>query len=214
MNGLVRNHRAPELGIDLFKRGQHMKSEMSELTRRLKPVLASLSKKEERRAVKAATEHFVAETGRTADIRYRILSTEIRIEKPPKRGAMPERLIRVLIADYTNQRNLDISVNAKGEVVQSEALRGLQPAFHPDEIREAKEFAQRDRRVARLAKTTGSFAGAFASDLSLERGRRMVGLHYLAATKDGAARPLATVVVDLASGEVIDFRDDKAEGGS
>jgi hypothetical protein len=190
-----------------------MNSDMSDLTRRLKPVLAPLSKKEERRAVNAATEHFTAEIGRQADLRYRILSTEIRIEKPPKRGAVPERLVRVLIADYTNQRNLEISINGKGKVVQSEVLRGLQPAFHPDEIQEAKEFAQRDQRVARLAKTTGAFAGAFASDLAHERGRRLVGLHYLAAEKGGTAKPLATVVVDLATGEIVDFRDDKAEGG-
>jgi hypothetical protein len=191
-----------------------MKSDMSDLTRKLKPVLVPLSKKEERQAVKSAVEHLIAEIGSGHDLRYRILGAEIRIEKPPRRGDVPERLIRVLIADYSNQRNLDISVNHKGKVVQSEVLRGLQPAFHPDEIQEAKEFAERDKRVARLAKMSGSFASAFASDLALERGRRLVGLHYLAAAKSGEVKPLATLVVDLASGEIVDFRDDKVEGGS
>lgn len=191
-----------------------MKSDMSDLTRRLKPVLAPLSKKEERQAVKSAVEHLTAEIGSEHDLHYRILGAEIRIEKPPRRGDVPKRLIRVLIADYSNQRNLDISVNHKGKVVQSEVLRGLQPAFHPDEIQEAKEFAERDERVARLAKMPGSFASAFASDLAVARGRRLVGLHYLAAAKSGEVKPLATLVVDLASGEIVDFRDDKAEGGS
>ena len=189
-----------------------MKSDMSDLTQRLKPVLAPLSKKEERQAVKTAVEHLTAEIGSEHDLRYRILGAEIRIEKPPGRGEVPERLIRVLIADYSNQRNLDISVNHRGKVVTSEVLRGLQPAFHPDEIQEAKKFAERDKRVARLAKMPGSFASAFASDLALERGRRLVGLHYLAAAKSGEVKPLATLVVDLASTEIVDFRHDRVEG--
>jgi hypothetical protein len=96
-----------------------MNSDMSNLTRRLKPVLVPLSKKDERKAIKAAVEHLTAEIGNEHDLHYQILGAEIRIEKPPRRGDVPIRLIRVLISDYSNQRNLDISVNHKGKVVQS-----------------------------------------------------------------------------------------------
>jgi hypothetical protein len=194
------------------KRAQLVRSDMSELTRRLKEVLTPLSKAEERQAIKSAVAHMTAEIGSGDAFRYRVLGAELKIEKPSKRRGVPQRLIRTLIADYSNQRNMDISVTPEGKVIQSGILHGLQPAFHPDEIMAAKKIAERDQRMARLAKVTGSFASAFATDLSVEHGRRLVGLHYLSASKSGAVKPLATVIVDLYSNDIVHFRNDKAEG--
>ena len=186
-----------------------MQAVMSDLTRRLKTVLAPLRRSEERQAIKAAVAYATEENANQDQFRYRVLGAELSIEKPPKRGAVPQRLIRVLIADYSAQRILDISVDHKGKVMQSEVLSGQQPAFHPDEIREAREIAERDRRVASAAKQAGAFASAFAADLGRESGRRTVGLHYLAAIQSGGARPLVTVAVDLCGGEIVAFRDDR-----
>ena len=183
-----------------------MEALMSDLTKRLKTVIAPLKRSEERQAVRVAVTHVTA--GSEGRLRYRVLGTELNIEKPPKRGAVPQRLIRVLIADYSGQCIHEISVDHQGRVVQSEVLHGQQPPFHPDEIREAKEIAERDRRVARTAKQAGAFASAFPSELGRDSGRRTVGLHYLAATRSGGARPLVTVAVDLCGGEIVAFRDD------
>ena len=184
-----------------------MQAVMSDLTKHLKTVLAPLRRSEERHAVRAAVAHVTA--GSAGPLRYRVLGAELNIEKPPKRGAVPQRLIRVLIANYSGPCIHDISLTHQGKVMRSEVLRGQQPTFHPDEIREAREIAERDRRVASAAKQAGAFASAFASDLGRESGRRTIGLHYLAATRSGGARPLVTVAVDLCGAEIVAFRDDR-----
>lgn len=185
----------------------------SELTQRLKPVLASLKKREERRAVKAALAHVTVDTGPGEQPRVRVLGSELHVEKPPKPDGLPERMIRVLVVDYGNRRIHDVKVDSRGSVAKGEVLRGRQPAFHPDEVRDAREIAERDERVAPLAKLDGSFAGAFAPHGSTEAGARLVGLRYLQATGDGGARPLATVSVDLFEGELKTFMDDTDTGG-
>lgn len=190
-----------------------MKSYMSDLTREYKRVLAPVGKAEERRAVRAAVDWLIAQAGETRDLRYRVLGAELRIEKPRRREEVPPRWIEVLIADYTHRRNLQVTLDADGKVVEGGALAGLQPAFHVDEVREAREIAERDPRVKRWAKVKQSFAGAFAPDADREN-RRLVGLRYLAAEAEDQARPLGTVVVDLYGCEIVDLRDYTTQGGA
>jgi hypothetical protein len=190
-----------------------MASEMSDLTRRLRPILAPMRRREERQAIKAALAQVSRDYGPGTKPRVRALGAEIHIDKPREREALPERLIRVLVADYGNNRIFDVRVGGDGQVVSSETVNGYQPAFHHDEIREAREIAERDERVANLARMPGSFAGYFLSDLAGDSGRRLVGLHYLATTEDGGAKPLATVVVDLYDNEIVSFSDDGMFGG-
>ena len=185
---------------------------MSDLTRTYKKVLAPLGKTEERRALRAAVEWMTAQAGNARDLRYRVLGAELRIEKPRRREEVPPRWIQVLIADYTNRRNLRVTVDSEGGVVEGGELGGLQPAFHADEVREAREIAEGDRRVKRWAKTKGAFAGAFAPVADREN-RRLVGLRYLAAGKEDQSRPLGTVVVDLYGREIVGFTD-FTEGGA
>jgi|SRR5215216_623530 len=183
-----------------------MKSYMSDLTRAYKRVLAPVGKAEERRALRAAVDWMTAQAGNARDLRYRVLGAELRIEKPRRREEVPPRWIQVLIADYTNRRNLQVTLDSEGSVVEGGELGGLQPAFHADEVGEAREIAERDPRVKRWARTKGSFAGAFAPDADREN-RRLVGLRYLAEEKEDQARPLGTVVVDLYGRELVDLTD-------
>jgi hypothetical protein len=190
-----------------------MKSYMSDLTREYKRVLAPMGKTEERRAVRAAVEWMAAQAGNARDLRYRVLGAEIRIEKPQRPKEVPPRWIRVLIADYTHRRNLQVTIDSEGSVMEGGDLAGLQPAFHMDEVQEAREIAERDPRVKRWAKARRSFAGAFAPNADREN-RRLVGLRYLAAEKEGQAKPLGTVVVDLYGSEIVDLREYTTRGGA
>src|SRR5438128_257604 len=108
-----------------------MKSTMSDLTRQLKPVLRPLNKAEESRAIKSAVASLLTDIG-NAEPRFRVLYTELRIEKPPERSDVLKRLIQVFIADYGNGRNVGVTVDSEGEIVESHALN-FQPSFHVDE---------------------------------------------------------------------------------
>jgi hypothetical protein len=193
-----------------------MASYMADRTRQLEQLLSPLGEAEERRAVSAAIDWTTAQAGGARDLRYRVLGANLRIEKPRRREEMPPRWIRVLIADYTHRRNLEVTVDGAGAVVEGGELAGLQPAFHRDEVREARQIAERDPIVARWARAERSFAGAFAPNADREN-RRLVGLRYLAALAaedQGQSTPLGTVVVDLYGGTVVDIKDYTTAGGA
>ena len=178
-----------------------MKSAMSDLTRRLKPVLAPLSKAEESRSIKSAVASLFP--GRSnPKARFRVLGAELRIEKPPERDTVPRRLIQVFIADYGNGRNVGVTVDGKGKIVESLTL-DFQPNFHADEVYEARQIAERNERVRRLAKTRGAFTGTFAPHQAAENGHRMIGLHYATTERGGQTKPLGFAVVDLYTSEIV-----------
>jgi hypothetical protein len=181
-----------------------MRSDMSSLTRQLGSVLAPLSKGEERQAIRAAVNQLTAEIGRTAEARYRVLGAEISIDKPARRGAIPKRLIQVLIVDYGNRRNLRFLVDSRGEFTERTVLRH-QPPFHRDEIKEARAIAEQDARVAELARLRGSFVSAHAPMMAAEAEGRRVGLSYTLAARGRAPQPLALVVVDLCERRLVAF---------
>lgn len=186
-----------------------MRPEMSSLTTRLAPVLGPLGKKEERRAIKAALDWLAVDLSGLEEARFRVLGAELRIDKAPRPRGVARRLVRVLIADYTNRRNVDVTVDAEGRVLKGLAFHGFQPAFHGEEIGEARDIAEHDPRVAGLVKRRGAFPLPFAPGHGTEPGPRAVGLHYLVATRGGGAVPLATVVVDLYEQAVASFEDER-----
>lgn len=191
-----------------------MRPEMSSLTKRLAPVLAPLGKRDERRAIKAALDWLAVDLGGLEEARFRVLGAELRIDKAPKPRGVPRRMVRVLIADYTNRRNLDVTVDARGRVLKGTAFRGFQPAFYVEEIAEARDIAEQDTRVSGVVKRRGAFPVPFAPGHGAEPGPRAVGLHYLMATRGGAAAPLATVVVDLYEQAVTSFEDERRGQGT
>jgi hypothetical protein len=163
-------------------------------TRQLEAVLAPLGEEEQQQAIQAAKARIDRETDR-----YRILGAEVMVEKPTDPDLAPERLIEVLAADYANRRGLRVLVRPTG----AEEIEVLvyEPVFHPDEIAEARQIAERDERLAELARREEHFVTPFSPASVV--GARVIGLRYLLAEGDGAARLVASVAVNLPAGEVI-----------
>jgi hypothetical protein len=108
----------------------------------------------------------------------------------------------VLVADYSRKRNLDILVDRHGKILRMESYRGFQPAFHDEEIAEARTIAASDTRIAPLARQRGVAVSAFGPAQILPQSSRLVGLRYALVSKAGAPRLLASVVVDLCAREI------------
>src|SRR3977135_1601791 len=105
-----------------------MKSEMSELTRKLVKAIGPLTAKEERVAIKTATAH----VAKDLSDHHRILGVELRIEKPADGGKV-ERKLGVLILDYGSRRNFEVLLNATGNVIGVADLGSRQPAYTREE---------------------------------------------------------------------------------
>ena len=109
-----------------------MKSEISEPTRKLVPVIGPSKAEEDQAAIKAAKAHIAKDLSD----HYRILGPELRIDKPPDGGKV-ERMLGVLILDYGNRRNFEVLVNATGKVVRIVDFGSVQPPYTSKEIKAA-----------------------------------------------------------------------------
>jgi hypothetical protein len=90
-----------------------MKSYMSDLTRSIRKVIAPLSKAKEHRIIKSVTTHMTKNRGgEAAAARFRVLEIQLSIDKPSKPKSIPQRLIRVLVADYRNKQNLEFVLDS------------------------------------------------------------------------------------------------------
>jgi Cu2+-containing amine oxidase len=187
-----------------------MKSYMSNLTRRIRKVIAPLSKAEEHRIIKSVTTHMTKNYGGGTKARFRVLGIELSINKPPKRESIPQRLVRVLVADYRNKQNVEFVLDATGKIIKAEKYAGLQPAFHKDEIREARTIANRDNRLVHVAKRRGVFVNDFAPETSPENSFRIVGLSYVFKTKDNVFQQLTRVLVDLSEQKILSLESTEA----
>lgn len=173
----------------------------------LERVLAPLDEEEAERAMRSA-EASLTERPR----RYRLLGAQLAIEKPQGQSGLPDRLVEVFVADYDNHRSLRLVVGADGGVVGSEVL-GYEPPFSADEISEARRLAERDESLARLARREELVVSTFAPSTA-PLGERHVGLRY-ALPEEDLALPVASVLVNLAAGEVLrsDIEERVREGG-
>jgi hypothetical protein len=186
-------------------------SYMSDLTRSIRKVIAPLSKVEERRIIKSVTTHMSKNYGGKAAARFRVLEMQLSIDKPPRRESIPQRLIRVLVADYRNKQNLEFVLDAQGKIIRLEEYRGLQPAFHKEEIREAQTIAKRDSRLAHVTKRRRVFISDFAPETIQENNSfRIVGLNYVLKAKDNVFQQLARVLVDLSEQKVVSLESTEA----
>ncbi len=182
-----------------------MKSEMSELTRSLIPVIRPLKSKEEQAAIRVAKAHVAKELSD----HYRVPGAELRISKPSIGGKV-QRMLGVLILDYGNRRNIEVLVDGSGKVVQVTDLHGAQPAFSREEIDEARAIAEQDSRVGRFAKLKGSFVSEFGPERTGDHSRR-IGLRYARVLKGRLSSVLARAVVDLSDRKLVDFEETPAE---
>jgi Cu2+-containing amine oxidase len=188
-----------------------MKSYMSDLTRRIRKVIAPLSKAEEHRIMKSVTTRMTKNYRGEAAARFRVLELELSIDKPPRRESIPQRLIRVLVADYRNKQNLEFVLDTQGKIIRLEEYRGLQPAFHRDEIKEARAIAKRDSRLAHVTKRRGVFISDFAPETVQENSFRIVGLsYYLLKARENIFQQLARVLVDLSEQKVVSLESAEA----
>lgn len=181
-----------------------MASPMSDLTASLKRVLAPLGTREERAAIRSAVEYFRNTQHGSGELRYRVLGAELRIEKPRLRESVPPRLVDVLIVDYGGKQTLRLTVDRTKKIVQSEALT-FHPAFHPDELKEARAIAERAETFPRTARGRRVFVMTFVPDGP--SGHRRVGLHYLLRGDDAMPTPLAIAIVDLSQASLVSVEE-------
>jgi hypothetical protein len=169
-------------------------------------MLAPLDEREAERAIGAALERV------GAGIDNQLRGYELLIEKPPRQSDLPLRRVRVLIGEPASEVVYEVIVDDAGEVVSADRQEGQNFPFLPEEIERAEEIAARHERVAQLLQRSDVRTGAFHPPHH-EAGHRLVGLHYV--TSDPAAVDvLATVVVDLATGEVDSFANDEPSAPS
>jgi hypothetical protein len=187
-----------------------MPSNTSEATRRLRRLIAPLSPAEERQATEAAVAYIKSEAG--AEVRFRVLGAELSIDKPANPEELPMRLIRVLAVDYDRQRHLDFTVSTRGRIVQVTDYPGTQPAFHNDEIREARDITESDEQVARVVQGQDTVASPFVPMRDAADRNRLIGLHYAAIRRSQPARFLGSAVVDLTAHRLVSFEAAQLEG--
>lgn len=170
---------------------------------KLRAILKPVGAREESAATKAGLERLRQEGKLASDARSRVIRVALAIEKPDRRDAEPQRLIEVLIADYSARRVHRLLLDARGGVIRGEELT-YQPPFHADEVKEADRITRRDRRVARIARTRGAFASPFVPAAQEGERSRLVGLRYAVPAR-GEVVQVGTVVVDLSRRELVSF---------
>jgi hypothetical protein len=169
---------------------------MSELTERFGDAAGPLEEDEAERAIVAVLRAIQERYGQA---RLTVHGAELRIGKP-RRGEVPDRLVRVVVDDLTNHGVHDASVDAQGEVVAIDLRRGLRLPYLPEETAAARRIADEHDEIRVFFGEAQPEVFAFAPAVEQEDGHRRIGLHYLAAGRE----PLRAlrVVVDLADGVI------------
>jgi hypothetical protein len=170
---------------------------------KLRATLAPLGKREARRAIAAARSELESSLEASAAERLRVLGAELVVRKP-SRGTIPVRLVDVVIRDGARQRNVSVLVGGNERVVAVEELE-FQPDIQPDEIEEAREIAERDRRVSAVARRRGAFVSVFVPAGHDGAKARLVGLRYAALARRETVAHVASAVVDMSAGELVSF---------
>jgi hypothetical protein len=181
------------------------KAARSASTAKLRAVLAPLRAREEKAATTAAIDGLRRDAKLAADARFRVIRVVLAIEKPERRESVPQRLVEVVLADYTARRVYRAVVDGRGRAVGIEELM-YQPPYHLDEVKEAHAIARSDQRFARIARAKGVFASPFVPAAQDGERSRLVGLRYAARAKDRVAQ-VGSAVVDLTRRELMSFEE-------
>ena len=177
-----------------------MADEVSAITDAARAVVAPLEPEEERRAVEAALGHVRRDVPSV-----RVYGVELAVVKPKRRGELPTRQVRVLLAVPRSSAVHEVLVDADGEVVAVEERPPINLPYLPEEVEEARAIAERDERVAELAEYGRPLGVGTFAPKSHPESHRLVGLHYVDIEDPYLPRPLASVVVDLATQETVSF---------
>ena len=180
-----------------------MTTDMSPLTERMRDVIAPLGAEEERRAVEAA---LASRDGIRQNLLVR--GAELAIDKPARRGETPVRRVRVLLSARGESVAREVLVDSYGKVVSDRELGPRNWPYLEHEVYQARAVAERDEHVAKRLAGYKVGVGTFAPMLGASGGsadarHRLVGLHFLDVSNPDIPRPLASVVVDLATGKLV-----------
>jgi len=182
--------RASELGAVVAK-------EMSELTERMRGILAPLTGAEERRAIEAA---LASSTHRLDDPVVR--GVELAIDKPGRRGAAPSRHVRVVLAGRNSALAHEVLLDSDGVITDERDLGPINLPYTSEEIERARAVAVRDDYVARQLVDRAYGVGTFGPSTD-DSGHRLVGLHFVDVTDPDIPQPITSAIVDLATGVVV-----------
>jgi hypothetical protein len=169
----------------------------------LAEIFAPLSPEESRRAIAAAV-------ARLKGRRIRIYGAELRVEKPQpgrSRRPRPVRQITVLLADLAEYVPIEVVVDGQGAVRAVRERPELVPPFSRREIAAAIARARMHPDLGDLVERWGVEEAPFypvarhTDHDGRPRGRR-VGVHFLDTSDPASIRPVASVVVDLTTGQV------------
>ena len=174
-----------------------MTTDMSSLTEKMRDVLAPLGAEEERRAIEAA---LAARGGNRENLLVR--GAELAIDKAG-RNQRPHRRVRVLLSARAESVVREVLVDTTGKVVSDRELGPRNLPFLEAEVQEARTVAERDAHVARRLAGCKVGVGTFAPMLRAAGRHRLVGLHFLDASNPDLPKPLTSVVVDLATGQLV-----------
>jgi hypothetical protein len=173
-------------------------TEMSSLTEKMREVLAPLGAEEERRAIEAALEA----RGKARE-NLLVRGAELVVDKPGGRGERPLRRVRVLLSARAESVVREILVEGNGKVVSDRELGPRNLPYLEAEVDEARAVAERDEHVARRLTGYQVGVGTFAPMLQAAGRHRLVGLHFLDVSNPDIPQPLTSVVVDLATGQLV-----------
>jgi hypothetical protein len=181
----------------------------SQLTARMLEVVGPLKARESRRAITAARRALPE----GADVR----GSELRFDKPRKRGQQPVRLVAVSALSRDLTEAFTILVDGKGELVE---VRREQPSAIPisrEEVDAAVAVATAaDPALRRLTRRSSTFVSTFtpsAHDQHREPRGRLVGLRFAATGRGATARLLFSAVVDLTEGRLVQVARPDQTGG-
>ena len=177
-----------------------MSDNMSAATKALASVVLPLTEHEARTATDAAM------TSLRPDLsdRYRVIGTELRIDKPP-RERVPDRVVGVYVVDYREHRSIEALVDSKGTVLAVNDLPPYQLPISREELQEAQSIAAQDEHLARAVRRhQTAFVSPFAPHDHTSK-KRVIGLHYFRPDKrhPQSPRPIGDVEVDLGAGTAV-----------
>lgn len=175
-----------------------MAHDISEVTERMREVLAPLSDEEERRAIDAA---LAALADRLEDPVIR--GVELLVNKPRRRGDRPDRHLRVVLTERFGALAHEVVLGSDGALIAARELGPLNLPYTPEEIEQAHAVAVSDEHVGRQLVDRNYRVGSFGPALD-DSGHRLVGLHFVDITDPNIPQPIISAVVDLAAGVVIE----------
>jgi hypothetical protein len=171
--------------------------EMSELTERVRRILAPLTEAEERRAIEVA---LASGTHRLDDPVVR--GVELAVNKPGRRGEAPSRHVRVVLTGRNRALAHEFLLDSNGAITGERRLGPINFPYTSEEIEQARAVAVRDDHVARQLVDRAYGLGTFGPSTD-EPGHRLVGLHFVDVTDPNIPQPIVSAVVDLATDAVV-----------